>query len=125
MLRRRDQLTWALILLGIFVLLVPRIMRVLRGTWVSVETPPRYFARFEVDVNQADWPELSLLPGVGEVVARRIVEYRKQHGPFEKIEDLLKVPGIGPQTLSRIRPFVQITLPGEREAPENQDPSSP
>jgi competence ComEA-like helix-hairpin-helix protein len=125
MLRRRDQLTWALILLGIFVLLVPRIMRVLRGTWVSVETPPRYFARFEVDVNQADWPELTLLPGVGEVVARRIVEYRKQHGPFEKIEDLLKVPGIGPQTLSRIRPFVQITLPGEREAPENQDPSSP
>lgn len=125
MLRRQDQLTWAFILLGMFVLLVPRILQVLRGNWVSVETPPRYFARFEVDVNQADWPELSLLPGIGEVVARRIVEYRKQHGPFKKIEDLLKVPGIGPQTLSRIQPFVRITLPQEREVPKTQDPSLP
>jgi competence ComEA-like helix-hairpin-helix protein len=110
MLRRRDQATWACLLVGMFVLLIPGIVRVLTSEWVSVETPPRYFAHFTVDVNQADWPELSLLPGIGEVVARRIVEYRKQHGPFEKVEDLLKVPGIGPKTFSRIRPFVRITL---------------
>ena len=62
--------------------------------------------RFEVDLNTAPWPELAQLPGIGETVARRIVERRTQHGPFESIEQLREVSGIGAKTLDKIRPWI-------------------
>src|SRR4051794_25762000 len=43
---------------------------------------------FTVDLNEADWPELTVLPGVGETLARRIVEDRQQNGPFRDFDDL-------------------------------------
>jgi competence protein ComEA len=62
--------------------------------------------RFETDLNHAEWPELSELPGVGPTLARRIVEHRQQYGPFRSAEDLRRVRGIGPKTLDRIRPHL-------------------
>ena len=56
-----------------------------------------------VAVNSATAEQLQTLPGVGKVTARSIVEYRKVHGPFAKVEDLLQVKGIGKQTLEKIR----------------------
>ncbi len=50
-----------------------------------------------VDINTAGLDELEVLPGVGPVRAREIVEYRRQHGRFENIYDLGAVPGIGPR----------------------------
>jgi len=47
--------------------------------------------------------ELALLPGVGSVLARRIVEERRVRGHFESVEDLLRVRGIGPVKLAAIR----------------------
>ena len=61
---------------------------------------------FQTDINQADWPELSELPGVGPTLARRIVDHRQQYGPFRSPEDLRRVRGIGPKTLERIRPHL-------------------
>ena len=57
----------------------------------------------EVDLNSADVLELALLPGVGPVLSRRIVEDRHARGHFESVEDLLRVHGIGPAKLAEIR----------------------
>jgi competence protein ComEA len=52
-----------------------------------------------VDLNSADAAALDALPGIGPVLAQRIVEHRAQHGPFRQVDDLLDVPGIGPSIL--------------------------
>ena len=61
-----------------------------------------------VDVNTADHAELGRLPEVGPALARRIVEYRAQHGEFQRVEDLAQVPGIGPKTIEAIKDYVTI-----------------
>jgi len=65
---------------------------------------------FRVDINQAEWPELALLPDVGEALARRIVESRQTVGPFRDQRDLLRVSGIGPAKLAAMRPYL-LPLP--------------
>ncbi len=49
----------------------------------------------KININLADAETLQTLPGIGERLAQRIVEYRRYNGPFEKIEDILLVSGIG------------------------------
>lgn len=61
-----------------------------------------------VVVNRATATELESLPGVGPVLAERILLHRDEHGPFEQVEDLLDVSGIGEATLARLRPLVRI-----------------
>ncbi|MGI9528331.1 MAG: ComEA family DNA-binding protein [Acidimicrobiia bacterium] len=56
-----------------------------------------------IDLNTASASELEALPGVGPVLADRIVEFRDQHGRFASPEDLLDVPGIGEAKLSQFR----------------------
>jgi len=63
-------------------------------------------AAFQVDINQAEWPELSQLPGIGPTLALRIVESRQNDGPFRGHDDLRRVRGIGPRTLQRITPYL-------------------
>ncbi len=60
-----------------------------------------------IDINQADGSELEGLPGVGPVLAARIVAYREEIGRFEAIEDLLEVSGIGESILASLRDFVR------------------
>jgi competence protein ComEA len=62
----------------------------------------------KVRINVADAAELDTLPGVGPVLARRIVEYRDEHGPFTVVEDLLDVPGIGEAKLEDLRESVLV-----------------
>lgn len=55
-----------------------------------------------VDVNSADAAMLAeSLQGVGPKIASAIVEYRKQHGPYKTVDDLLNIKGLGPRTLER------------------------
>ncbi len=61
-----------------------------------------------LDLNSATAEALESLPGVGPVVARRIVEYRSSHGGFRRVEDLLQVKGVGPRLLERLRARVVI-----------------
>jgi competence protein ComEA len=56
-----------------------------------------------LDINTATAAELEQLPGVGPVLAERIVAHREQHGRFDALEDLLDVPGIGEAKLAAIR----------------------
>ena len=73
-------------------------------------------AKRRIDVNVAAEPELLVLPQVGPVVARRIVEYRKAVGPFKKVEELLNVKGIGRKTLERLRPLITLGSPALDDA---------
>ena len=59
-------------------------------------------------INQAGSSDLQALPGVGPVLADRIVAYREQNGPFTQVEDLLQVPGIGEAKLASIRDLIRV-----------------
>lgn len=56
-----------------------------------------------IDINTASLEDLMGLPYIGKVKAENILEYRAKHGPFQNVEDILKVPGIGPKTFERIK----------------------
>ena len=86
------------------------------GGLVHHDAPPTAENRFTVDMNTADETELAQLPGLGTAMARRIVDHRREHGPFTDPDDLLDVPGIGPATLDRMRPHLR---------PFPQPPSAP
>jgi len=61
-----------------------------------------------LDLNAASEEELTTLPGIGEELARRIVEYREAGGPFENVEELTEVPGIGPGKLAALEGLVTV-----------------
>lgn len=61
-----------------------------------------------LSLNAATADQLEALPGIGPVLAQNIVAYREAHGPFARIEDLLRVPGIGPSKLSQIEPYLSV-----------------
>ena len=61
-----------------------------------------------VNVNAAPASELEELPGIGPVLAAAIVEYREEHGPFARVEDLTNVYGIGEGKLEGMRPFLRL-----------------
>jgi competence ComEA-like helix-hairpin-helix protein len=62
-----------------------------------------------LDLNRAGAAELDALPGVGPVLAARIVEQRRRFGPFRRVDDLRAVRGVGPRLLARLRPLVSVT----------------
>ena len=64
-------------------------------------------AAYTVNVNVAEWPELAQLPGVGPSLARRIVEFRVEHGAFDSPQQLLDVPGVGDITLRGMLPYIR------------------
>lgn len=61
-----------------------------------------------LDINAAAESELVQLPGVGPSLARRIVEYRQSNGPFQSLDDLENVSGIGPSKLAKMQPFLTL-----------------
>ena len=56
-----------------------------------------------LDLNRATAAELDALPGVGPVIAERIISFRDEFGPFQSVDDLLDVPGIGEARLADLR----------------------
>jgi competence ComEA-like helix-hairpin-helix protein len=79
----------------------------LSGWLVPHDAPPHATGRFTVNVNGAGVDELAVLPGLGPATAQRIVDHRREHGPFTELEGLLDVPGIGPATLDAMRPHLR------------------
>lgn len=63
----------------------------------------------KIDINRAEPWLLQALPGIGEVLAQRIVDYRSKNGPFKRIEDLLKVSGIGQATFENIKDYITVS----------------
>jgi competence protein ComEA len=61
-----------------------------------------------VNINTASLAELDTLPRVGPVTAQRIIDYRAAHGPFQRIEDIQNVSGIGPATFEGMRDLISV-----------------
>jgi competence protein ComEA len=59
-----------------------------------------------VNINTASADELETLPGVGEVTAQNIIDHREANGPFEAIEDIQDVSGIGPATFDQLKDLI-------------------
>lgn len=62
----------------------------------------------KTNINTADIKELCLLPGIGESTAQKIINYRKEHGSFEYIEDIMKVPGIKQSRFYDIKDMITV-----------------
>ncbi len=62
----------------------------------------------KININTASLEELQTLPRIGPAIAQRIIDYRKEHGPFKKIEDLLKVQGIGERVFEQIKDRITV-----------------
>ena len=76
---------------------------------VEIDRLPASAYEFQVEINRATWVEWMQLEGIGEITARRIVADRDERGPFTGIDDLDRVPGIGPRTLEAMRPFLRCS----------------
>lgn len=70
-----------------------------------------------VDVKTASAEDLEALPGVGPVMAQRLVQYRQTHGPFKDLEALLAVAGLGKQKLARLKPYLMVSSPPQTSGP--------
>lgn len=72
--------------------------------------PPRRAVTFPLDINKARLEDLMELPGIGETLAQRMVEYRKSHGKFRSVDELRKVRGIGEKRMAQLRPLVMTAV---------------
>ena len=72
-----------------------------------------------LDLNRATASQLDALPGIGPVLAGRIVEQRAKQGAFRSVDELLAVRGIGPRLFERLRPLVTCVRAGRTAAPES------
>lgn len=97
---------WLLLIAGLFL-------------WLILQIAPKHFAskqeltppRYQVDINSAEIVEFLNLPEVGPSLAKSIVDFRSQHGPFHHLSDLAEVRGIGPRTLQRLSPYLIFPAP--------------
>lgn len=65
-----------------------------------------------VDLNTAALDDLTGLPGIGEAKAQAILDYRREHGPFRRVEDLMNVKGIGEGIFQQLEPYITLTPEG-------------
>lgn len=69
----------------------------------------------KVNINTASVQQLTALPGVGEKLAARIVEYRQKQGAFKNVAELMNVQGLGEKNLAKIQAY--LTTSGEAAKP--------
>jgi len=62
--------------------------------------------KIQVSLNQATQKELETIPGIGPMIAKRIVLYREQRGDFHSIDELVNVQGIGKKTIEKMKPYL-------------------
>ena len=70
----------------------------------------------KIDINTATADQLTQLKGIGSSHAAAIVAYRQKNGPFEKPEDLMNVPRIGPRTFENNRALITVQTPKKQQA---------
>ena len=62
----------------------------------------------KININTASIAELQKLPRIGEVVAKRIIDFREENGKFKRIEEIMKVKGIGEKTFMNIKDLITV-----------------
>jgi competence ComEA-like helix-hairpin-helix protein len=103
-----------LVKVTVFLVLVLLLRLYLRAVEATLGRPTAELSSVVLDLNAASADELMLLEGIGPARARAIVEDRERRGPFHRVEELVRVQGIGPQTVAAIRASLVISArPGE------------
>jgi comEA protein len=62
----------------------------------------------KVNINSAGLNELQALPRIGPKLAQRILDFRKEHGPFKRVEELMKVKGIGEKMFGSLKDLITV-----------------
>lgn len=65
-----------------------------------------------VDLNTAQLDDLTGLSGIGEAKAQAILDYRREHGPFRRVEDIMQIKGIGEGIFQQLEPYITLTDEG-------------
>ncbi|MFN0052274.1 MAG: ComEA family DNA-binding protein [Planctomycetales bacterium] len=109
-LRRTDQLLVASLVAALLVSMFVQWGRL--SGWgkreVEIERMTRLEYLYRIDINRATWVEWAQFEGIGEAMAHRIVADRERNGPFASVDDVLRVPGIGPVKMRTIRPHLYL-----------------
>ncbi len=74
---------------------------------MQVQADPKVGEK-KININTASLAELQKLPRIGKKVAQRIIDYRKEHGKFKKIEEIMKVKGIGEKTFKNLKGVIKV-----------------
>ncbi|MFI5728474.1 helix-hairpin-helix domain-containing protein [Kribbella sp. NPDC051587] len=77
-------------------------------TTPAATSPGTSAANSPLNLNTATAAQLDALPGVGPVLAQRILDYRTENGPFTTVDQLQEVPGVGPKKFDSLKPHVRI-----------------
>lgn len=78
---------------------------------LNENSEPIYPTAHLIDINSASYSELQTLPGIGPVIAQRIVDYRSANGAFSAIDSLINVKGIGKEKMNQLRNLITIQKP--------------
>jgi len=83
------------------------------GIWILfLLVPPTLGEEIpKIDLNTASLSQLNGLPGIGPVIAKRILELREKSGPFKRIEDLMNIRGIGEKKFLKLKDFITVKTP--------------
>lgn len=75
---------------------------------VEIDRPAEHQFDYQIEINSATWVEWIQLPGIGKPTAEKIIAERETNGPFQSVDDLLRVNGIGEKKLDDIRPWLRL-----------------
>ena len=79
-----------------------------KETTPKATKPAEKKVTYPVNINTASKRELEALPGIGEVLSQRIIDYRSANGRFQSVDELVKIKGIGEKTLEKLKPYATV-----------------
>ena len=79
------------------------------ATAPSPAAAPKASEARPIDINTADSAAFETVPGIGKSLSARILTFREKNGPFQSVDDLLKVQGIGEKSIQKLRPYLTVS----------------